>query len=117
MLGSHRVVLPPVVGVTKLKNDLSLTRVGELRIVQVGSVHLLSWRLGEAASHRVILEVEHGRASRRILIHDLLDEQEEGGLMGLRHVNLHDRKSLDESIDGIDRDLFALVEDKIKTFE
>ena len=111
------MVHPVFVGMTKLEDNLSLGGICKLRVIEVASVKCSRRRDREATRHRVILEVEHCRACRGVLIHQLLDHEEHGRLPAWNHVHLDQGEALHEGIDGFDGDLFALVENNVHTLE
>ena len=111
------MVHPVFVCMTKLEDNLSLRGICKLRVIEVASVKRSGRCDREATSHRVILEVEHCRASRGILIHQLLDHEEHGRLPAWGHVHLNQGEALHKGIDGFDGDLFAFVENNVHTLE
>ena len=89
----------------------------ELWVVKLSPVQLHGGRHPKATTDRVILEVEHGGARRRIPVHQLLDEQEDGRLPALWHVHLDEPETLDKRIDYVYGQLLALVKHNLHALQ
>ena len=103
--------------VYKFENDLSLASVGKLWVIYVSSVESCGWRDGEPSTNRVVLKVEHGRARRWILIHELLDNEEHWSLPAWSLMHLDQWETLNEGIDSFGRDLLAFIENNVQTLK
>ena len=66
----------------KFKHGRALRSVGQLGVIDLTEIKLGVWSWAKPSAYRIVFEVKHRRSCRRILIKDLLNQEQDSSLLG-----------------------------------